>query len=109
EGVAGRGQEPPVVARWVEHELEDAEGLVVADLTGDRRRREGVLVLAARPDDELLDPRRVRVAGRIERREALVVMVVAGQGDVHVRGNEVTPDRRHLEGVAMFSRGPARL
>src|SRR3954449_13260645 len=95
ERLAGLGNEVPVVMAGAQRELQDAERLVVAPLAaGDRRGRAGA-VLAAGPDDELAHaPDRVDRAGGVQRREALVGVLVRGEDEVGAAVVEVVPDRR---------------
>src|SRR4051794_29248159 len=85
ERLPGLGREAPVEAARVQRDLEDAEGLVVAHLAaGDGCRRAGVIV-AARADDDLLQAARlVERARRVQRREALVEVLVTDEHEVGV-------------------------
>ena len=66
--------ELPVVARRPQRQLEHPERRAVHDL-GVRDRADRVVVLSAGPDDELPDPAsRVRIADRVLRSKALVVV-----------------------------------
>src|ERR671916_339195 len=78
EGPAGDRDELPVVARWMEGQLEDPEGVVLRDLAGSQPGSQPGEERAARADDELPHPTRRRpLAVRVERREALVVVAVS--------------------------------
>ena len=80
------GHEDPVVAARVQRQLQHPEGGVVAHLAvGGGWSRPAGQVAAAGADHELADPaRRVGLAVGVLRREALVVVVVAGQYQVGV-------------------------
>src|SRR4051812_2725066 len=117
ERPARLGDEAPLVAARMQGELEDAEGIGVADLAVRLYQARRSVVPATGADDELPDAaHRVRGSGSLGRcrrplwREALVAVGVPAQQDVGARGVEVIPQRRHLGVVADVSSGrPARM
>src|SRR5439155_2136300 len=94
---ADRGDEPPVVARRPEGQRDDSEGRRVAYLAARLRRARAVVRSPARADDELADAlRTVERARDVQRREALVVVVVADEDDVRTVVVERVPEPRDL-------------
>src|SRR3974377_1673540 len=88
---AGRRQEAPVVAARLKGQFEDAPGAAVADLTAAGDGAEAAESGAPGPDHELADPRRIGPPVRVERREALVIVVVPVQDERRVRGRPGAP------------------
>src|SRR5438477_13085064 len=69
--------EDPGVARRVQRRFQDPEVCPVARLRSGVQRAAYAVVLAARPDDKLADARRVGAPGRVQLRQALIVVLVA--------------------------------
>src|SRR6266511_2022884 len=106
ERLAGLGQEAPVVAVCVQGELQHTVRVGVAYLAVRLGRAELVVAGPARPDHELADAAcGVEYAVRALRREALVVVVVAGEHYLGIRRVQRLEDRSHLGGVAMLAAG----
>ena len=83
ERSALRGDEPPVVTLGMEGELEYAVGVVVVDLAVGKWTPDLVVALATGAHHELADAALgVRLSARVLRREALVVVLVAGEDHV---------------------------
>src|SRR3990170_1442040 len=107
ERPSGHRDEPPVVAVGVQRELEDAEGVRVADLAVRFGAPERVVALAAGADDEVPDAVRVGPLVGILRGDPLVAVVVPVQHDIRTRLVERLPERFRPRAVAMPARGEA--
>ena len=83
--VAAHGQEPPVVAVGRSVSRSTPKVSLLRTTLPRRGSRVGVVALAAGADDERADP--------LERREALVVVVVALEDDIGLRAGEEIPER----------------
>ena len=81
------GQEAPVVAAVTEGEAQDAEAARVHGGAARQPAQHGVDAAPARPDDEGADP--------VDRREALVVVVVTREHDVGACARERVPESGH--------------
>src|SRR5215213_7043155 len=97
EGHAPRRDEPPFVALRMEGELQDAVGVVVVDLAVGDGLEDRVVALASGANHELPD---AALGGRspvgVLRREALVVVLVAGEHYVYARCVENVPQQLHF-------------
>src|SRR5215213_7610881 len=92
EGPAPRRDEPPLVAVRMEGELQDAVGLVVVDLAVGDGLQDRVVALASGANHKLPDAALgVWSPVRVLRREALVVVLVAGEHHVYARCVENVP------------------
>ena len=98
EGLAGNGDELPVVAGGAQRQLEDSEGGVVEHLGVGHRRVDHEQTAAAGTGDELADPLgRICDAGGRLRGEALVVVVVSDDHDLRSGVVQVLPQRLRLD------------
>src|SRR5690348_10986693 len=97
--------ELPVIARGVEGELEEPEGVVVPDLTVRPDCGEVSVGFPTRSHDELPNAaRRIEPTARVLRRESFVLMVVANEDELRVRVVEVLPKRRERAVIADATR-----
>ena len=91
-------------------QLQDTEGVAVANLAVRLGRREAVVASAARACHELADSVRVGLSLRVLEREALVVVVVAVQHHVGLGRIQVLPEGVEARVVAVdAARSEARL
>src|SRR5687767_3368233 len=104
EGVAGRGQELPVVAPVVQRQLEKPVAAGLAELAVGLDAAERLARSAARSHHELANAVGVGPAGAVHGGEPFVAVVVAVDDDVDTGGVERTPQRLHL-GVAAVVTG----
>src|SRR5215212_9693453 len=92
EGPAPRRDESPLVALRMEGELQDAVGVVVVDLAVGDGLQDGVVALPSGANHELPDPTLgVCSAVGVLLREALVVVLMAGEHHVYARCVESVP------------------
>jgi hypothetical protein len=98
EGTTLGRQKAPAVAGPTQLKLEDAEAVAVARLAAGKRRTERVVALAAGADDEFPHPPGgIDPTERVERGEALVVVLVSHQHNVGaglIQRQPQTTDRR---------------
>ena len=86
EGSAAHRHEAPVVAASPERQPEDAEGRAVAHHAARSRQQSRIVAPPTGTHDERSDA--------LDRRETLVVVVVAFEDDIRLRAGEKIPERR---------------
>src|SRR5215207_5390312 len=111
EGPAPRRDEPPLVALRMEGELQDAVGVVVVDLAVGDGLKDGVVALPSSANHKLPDPTLgVRFPVGVLLREALAVVLMAGEHHIYARCVENVPQGLHFLNAAMFlPRAEARM
>src|SRR4051812_20779314 len=108
KGLTGLGDELPVVARGMQAQLQDPEGVVVGRLDIGRRVGQRDVVGTAGADDELADTMLpIEGAIRVLERVALIVVIMSSQDNLRPRVIERLPQRLGVRVVGVFAKAEA--
>src|SRR6266508_622766 len=103
EGLTTDGHELPAERPTSQRQLEDPERAAVANFAVRKRSAEGVQTAAAGPDNERADTALgIELTARRLWREALILVVVPGDGDLRAIVVQRLPQRLHVAIAAVI-------